>query len=383
MIRSTLTVLATLLAATAAFADGFPGLSLRIRDEAAPAGSIVQIKIDVTEPKPISTGKGKVKVKGLTAVEGISLGNHGQDAYGVVLVDGDELTFFVHSPSSAFGTATDYPIVTVAGVVDPTARTGETFPLEIDPGALQFLGLANAQYPLEIANGRLTVANDAIAIGDVSPGSSIVPAGGVVHISGANFTPTTRIQLSESQVAETRYISGNRIDVVLARTTDMLGLRIRARNDRSESMYYSYQRTSHATTGTDAMLARAVPLFAPNTYTDATVRLPAAALATHRRRSAGPSRGGPAARVAQAFAIQNVNASPASATIELLDAAGHAYAINTIALQPNQTVLQQIDTAFGPVSPPSAFRMRSNAPLHILGVLADASAKTLTALPPD
>ncbi|HET8774773.1 MAG TPA: hypothetical protein VFP80_13305 [Thermoanaerobaculia bacterium] len=375
-----------LAAALAARADG-PGLSLRVNDEAAPAGSVVQIKVDVTEPKPISTGRGKIKIKGVSTVQGIVLMNEGQDTYGLAMVDSavdgtNELTFSVTSPSSLFGTPADYPILGIAGTV-ANASLGTTFPLTLDPAGLGFRDPSGAVYPTEIKNGTLTVAN-AVAIGDVSPGSSIVPAGGVVRISGANFTPTTRLDLSETTIAEQRFISSERIDVVLGRTTNMHGLRIRARNDgkndKSESEYFSYERTTPDGSSSDAIFSKVYPLFAPAAYTSATIDLPNPA--SRKRRAARPSAGSGAAGPAAGFALQNLNASSASVSIELLDRSGNPYAVNTVSVGPDRRLVRGIAEVFGTVSPPPALRIRSNVPIQILGLVADPSTGTAAALPP-
>jgi hypothetical protein len=372
---------------TAVPKDG-PGLSLRINDEAAPAGSVVQIKIDVTEPKPISTGRGKVRIRGMASVQGIVLMNEGQDTYGLAMVDDGELTFSITSPSSLFGTPADYPILGIAGTVT-SASQGTSFPLTLDPTGLGFRDPSGAVYPTEIKDGRLTVAANAVTIGDVSPGSSIVPRGGVVTISGTNFTPATRLQLSETSVLEQRFISSQRIDVVLGQTTNMHGLRIRARNDekdnKSESEYFSYERTTPAGSTNDPLLAKVVPLFAPASYTTATVDLPARASSRGRRRSAGPSHGsssGSSSNVTAGFALQNLQSSPATVSVELLDSAGHVYAINTISLEPDRYLVRELDEIFGSVAPPSAFRIRSNIPIHVLGLTADRSANSAAALAP-
>lgn len=377
----------TFAAALAARADG-PGLSLRINDEAAPAGSIVQIKIDVTEPKPISTGRGKIKIKGVSTVQGIVLMNEGQDTYGLAMVDNavdgtKELTFSITSPSSLFGTPADYPILGIAGTV-ANASLGTTFPLTLDPAGLGFRDPSGAVYPTEIKNGTLTVAN-AVAIGDVSPGSSVVPAGGVVRISGANFTPTTRLDLSETSIAEQRFISSQRIDVVLGQTTNMHGLRIRARNDgkndKSESEYFSYERTTAIGASSDPVLAKVVPLFAPVTYTSATVDLPRGA-AGHRRRAVRPALGSGGSAGKAGFAFQNLETSSASVSVELLDSSGNPYAINTVSVGPDRYLVREIGEVFGTVSPPSAIRIHSNVPIQVLGLTADPSAGTAAALPP-
>jgi hypothetical protein len=355
----------------------FAGLSLRIDDESAPAGSIVQVKVTVTEPKPISTGKGKIKVKGLSSIEGIALMNRDQDAVGIALVDGDEVTVTVRSASSLFGTSADYPILAVAGTVDPGASVGSKFPLTIQPDALKFVGPAGTDYPLEIKNGVLTVAN-VISISDVIPGSSLLPAGSVVSIRGTNFTPTTRLQLSETAVAQTRFISSNQIDLVLAQSADMHGLRIRARNDNSEATYFSYQRTRAMSPSSDPLLSGAVPLFAPHSSAAATVTLP------RMRRGRPVARtGASSSSSAYGFAIQNLQKTPADATIELLDASGHPYAVNRFSVSPDRYLVRSLNETFGPVIAPSAIRMTSNVPLQFLGVIEDPPRTSVTPIPPD
>ena len=379
-------VLALSLAATLAVRADGPGLSLRISDESAPAGSIVQIKIDVTEPKPISTGRGKVKVKGVTTVNGIVLMNEGQDAYGVAMVNGDELTFVIESPASLFGTAADYPIVGIAGTVAPGTSTGTKFPLTLDPAGLGFRDPSGLQDPTEITDGVLTVAPGAIAIGDVKPGSAVVPAGGVVHIHGANFTPNTRLQLSEAAIAQQVFVSSSRIDVTLAQTTRMHGLRIRARNEgtngepKSECEYFSYERTTPIGASIDDIFGKTVPLFAPSTFTDATIHFPRRI--ARKQRAMRPSRGTGSAPSRAGLALQNLATSPATASIELLDAAGHPYAVTTVSIGPDQHLVREVGELFGIVSPPSGIRVRSNIPIHILGLTADPSTGGAAALPP-
>ncbi len=364
--------------------DGFAGLSLRIRDESGPAGSIVQVKVDVTEPKPISSGKGKVKVKGIATVAGIALMNEHQDTYGVAMVNGDELTFNITSPSGVFGTPADYPILGIAGTVDQSAPNGQSFPLTIDASGLGFTGPNGTVYATEITNGRLTVANG-VTIGDVKPGSSAVPAGGVVHLYGTNFTPNTRIQFNEADIREQRFINSRQIDIVVGSRTEMHGMRIRARNDekddKSEATYFSYERTTASGTSNDSLLRAAVPLFAPIEYTTATVTLPTRVARRHR--AAGPSRpSAPQSNITSAIALQNLNPSSADAIVELLDAQGNVYAVNTIAIGAGRYWVREIGEIFGIVTPPAAVRVRSTTPLQVLGLTADHSQNTVTALGP-
>jgi hypothetical protein len=366
--------------------DG-PGLSLRIADEAAPAGSIVQIKVEVTEPKPISTGRGKIKPRGFASINGIVLMNEGQDTFGVAMVDGTDLSFAITSPTGVFGTPADYPILGIAGTVANASR-GTSFPLTLEGGGLEFRDPSGAVYPYEIDNGQLTVADDVVTIGNVSPGSAVVPAGGVVHVTGTNFRPDTRIRLGEATIVEQRFISSQRIDVVVGQATRMHGMRVRARNDkdgnggeRSESEYFSYERTAPIGASSDPMLSKTVPLFAPATWTTATVDLQQRR-ASGRRRSVRPATGAAAARGTYGFALQNLEKSSASVTIELLDFSGNPYAVNTVDVAPNRYLVRELGEVFGIVSRPAALRVRSTVPIQVLGLTADATAGTATALPP-
>jgi hypothetical protein len=378
--------------------DG-PGLSLRVTDEAAPAGSIVQIKVEVTEAKPISTGRGKIKIKGVSAARQVSvlatdaqaaaanasilLMNPGQDTYGLALMDGEDLTFAVTSPSNLFGTHLDAPILAIAATV-PNASAGTRFPIELDANGLGFRDPSGNIYPTEIQNGSVTVSRGAISISDVTPGSSIVPAGGLVRISGVNFTPDTRLQLDEASLAAQRFISSHEIDVVLGQTTNMHGLRIRVRNDekdnKSECVYFSYERTTSSGASNDPILGRVVPLFAPATYTTATIDLPK--VTSGKRRSAGPSRGSSSSATTYGFALQNLQTSTATVTVELLDRSGNPYAINTISIGPDRFLVQEFGEVFGLAAPPSALRIRSNVPIQVLGLTADRSTGSAAALPP-
>jgi hypothetical protein len=399
----TAVVLAFLLSTRIAVADG-PGLSLRVTDEAAPAGSGVQIKVQVTEAKPISTGRGKIKVKGLAAANQVSalasdalasdaqaaaatasilLMNRDQDTYGLALVDGEDITFAVTSPSTLFGTHLDAPILAIAATV-PNASAGTRFPIELDANGLGFRDPSGIIYPTEIQNGSVTVASGAISISDVTPGSSIVPAGGLVRITGVNFTPNTRLQLDETSIAAQRFISSREIDVVLGQTVNMHGLRIRARNDdkdnKSECVYFSYERTTASGASNDPILGRVVPLFAPATYTTAIIDLPK--VTSGKRRAAGPSRGSGSSAATVGFALQNLQTSTASVTVELLDRAGNPYAINTISIGPDRSLVRELGEIFGLAVPPSALRIRSNVPIQVLGLTADRSAGSAAALPP-
>ena len=380
--RRLLFAIASIAVASNAAAQGIVGL--RIADEAAPAGSIVQLKVQVTEPKPISTGHGKVRASGVSTVNGIVLMNEGDDTYGVATVDGNELSFNIVSPSNRFGMQADYPIVGIAGTV-ANASSGSVFPLQLDASAFAFRDPSGTIYPTEMQDGHLTVTPGAISVGDVKPGSALVPAGGVVRVFGTNFTPTTRLQFGEAAIAQQIFVNSNRIDVVLAQSARMHGMRIRARNDdkgglRSETEYFSYERTTPLGASDDSLFRKTVALFAPATYTTATIDLPHPPL--RRRRAAAPARGSAPAAGRFAVALQNLETNTANASIELLDGAGNPYAVNHVSIGPDQHYVRELSELFGVAAQPTSIRIRSDVPLHVLGLTADPSSGDAAALPP-
>jgi hypothetical protein len=323
-------------------------------------------------------------VGGVTKINGVSLMNRGQDTVGVAVVQGNQIAFSINSPSAAFGNTADEPIVVVAATVAPDASVGTTYPLTISSNALTFNAPGGTSYPLEIANGLLTVAN-AVTIGNVKPGSTMVPAGGVVTISGTNFTPQTRLQIDDAVVSETRYVSSSRIDVVLAQAIDMHGMRVQATNaDNSEATYYASERTSPVTLSSDPVLSRAIPLFAPALLTHATFDLDtrSGSIAVTKRRATAPPRPVTPTRGSYGFAVQNLGTATIDATVELLDRSGNPYAVNTISVKPDQYMIRELSEVFGFTGAAAAIRINSEAPLQMLGIVIDRATGAVSAIPP-
>jgi len=339
----------------------FPGVSLSAGTETAPPGATVQVKISWTEPGPILTGEGSFTFSGFDTVSGIALVGPGQDAWGVALERGTGgIQLSVLSTSSLFGPSLDYPILTIAGQVPAGAQIGTTLVLRLDPSAFHFLDPSGAVYPIEPTPVQLNVANG-VAIGNVSPGSAVVPAGGTVTITGANFEPRTDIRFKEVQLAQVCFVSPTRMDVVLAETATMHGMTITAKNpDRTQSTYYSYQRTRPMSASTDPVMQFAVPLFPPKTVTTATVSLPK-----------------PEAHVTRGIALQDVDETGAYASIELLDAAGNAIAASGAYVKPSTFMVRELSELFGPAPPnASAIRVLSSAPIQVMGLTANQELGT-------
>ena len=131
-------------------------LCLKFGNETVPPGGIVQAKLFVTEPMPISTATAAFSFGGVESLEGIALLSPARDALGVAVVRGSEMVLSVLSPSGTLGMNRDYPVLTVTGRVAATTPVGTQFALTMDAASMQFTDASGAAYPASVAAGRST-----------------------------------------------------------------------------------------------------------------------------------------------------------------------------------------------------------------------------------
>ena len=342
----------------------FPGVSLSVSKEMAMPGALAQMKVFITEPKPITTGGGSLTFSSYSSISGIALSSHAQDTIGVALVRGSAINLSMISPSATFGDVIDYPLLTIVGRVPDATPVGTKIPMTIDPSSLQLYDPTGALYPVEVKNGFL-VAGPTVSIGDVNPGSAIVPAGGVVTITGTNFVPGTSIKFAEAKISQIRYISPTQIDVVLGTTANMHGMMIKASNpDGTADVYFSYQRTRADSTSSDPVMQYAVPLLPPVLLTTAAVTLPARAPST-----------------TYGIALQNIGGATANANVDALDALGNPLATAPLSVNSSRFVVRELSELFGIVPEGTvSLRVTSDTPIEVMGIAADQVNGTASAI---
>jgi hypothetical protein len=352
-------VLSLFLIPTAVRATLPNSVSLRLSNEVAPPGGIAQMKVAVTEPRPISTGG--MSFFADFDFAGIAVMSPANDTYGVAQIAGTQLRFAVQSPSGTFGTASDYPIFTVALRVPATTSLATVAPISMGGDGLQFVSPTGSAYTTELKNGSLTVA-PVLSIDDVTPGSADLPAGSVVTISGHGFRPTTRVRFEAAKLQAVRYVDSTRMLVVLGSPTRMHGQRIRAENiDGTKTTYFSYQRTTrHGTSGV-AALQNTMPLFPMRLATHAEIDVPG---------------------VLTGVALQNIGSITAVAILELVSPNGRPLAWTWTTIRPNQFRMKEISELFGiTYGPDFAVRVWSDEPIQAMGVAVDASGETSPIVP--
>jgi hypothetical protein len=356
-------VIVSLLAGTSMLgASLLTGVSLAISREVAPPGGLAQIKVSVTEPRPISTGSVGLAFADFNGFDGIAAISPENDTFGVAQVNGSHVAFTMLSTSSSLGTDSDYPILTVAARVPSTASLGTVMPVSFAGPAIQFLSPTGSVYPTSFKDGSVTVGGG-ISIEDVQPGSADLKAGSIVTIVGRGFTPTTKVRFNHTLLSSVRYIDATHIQVVLAAAARMHGMRIRAENrDGSKTTYFSYQRTSRQGTTTFLALQNAVPLFPLRLTTLGRVDVTG---------------------VPTAIAVQNIADAVAPAAIDLLTPDGRVLATTTIDMQPNRFVVKELSELFGVAYvAPMKVRVRSSrVPIQVMGIGVDAAGTATPIVP--
>lgn len=349
-----------LLLIPAALRASLPGgVSLKVSNEIAPPGGIAQMKISVTEPRPISTGGMFFSTSFDFA--GIAAMSPDNDTYGVAQIDGSQLRFAVQSPAGTFGTNSDYPIFTVALRVPAAASIGSISPVSIGGGGLLFTSPTGTVYPTEMKAGSVTV-DHGISIDDVNPGSADLQAGSVVSIVGHGFSPTTRVKFDSAKLSAVRYVDPTHIHVVLASATRMHGQRIRAENiDGAKTTYFSYQRTTRKGASAVAALQNTVPLFPLRLATQASIDLPG---------------------VLSGVALQNISDDRVVVELDLLSPQGQTLATTIRKIPPKRFKVKEVSELFGLTYGPSfAVRVRASAPIQAMGISVDPSGFTSPIVP--
>ena len=335
------------------------GVSLKVSREIAPPGRIAQMKVFVTEPKPITTGRAWMEFDAFSDIVGIALG--AEDSAAVAVVVAGQLEFSVVSPGGAFGMDPDYPVLTIAGRVPVDTPVGVRIPMIIDAASVQLTDPLGVLYPTHVKNGYLECGGT-LSVSDVIPGNADLPAGATVSIFGSGFRPDTRVQLKETLLAGVMYVNPGRIDAVLGEPARMRGMGVRVWDrDGSMATYVSYQRTGLVGSSAHPVLQHVVPVFPAATSQQASIRLGTA--------TAG-------------IALQNLGAVDVSVFAELADASGVPLAVGFIDVPSSKYVVQAISETFGVThAGPGFVRIVAASPVQVLGVDVDAAGRATPRLP--
>jgi hypothetical protein len=339
-------------------------VAIKIPNEVAPPGGVVQMKVMVTEPTPITSGGPRLGFDAglFDAVLGVEVFNPAGDVSGIAMVDGSRVRMNYVASSGVLGT--DYPIMSIALHVRSDAQVGSATQFSLDPESNWVLGPLGVATLKPVAPATVTVAGS-ISITNIVPGGGLLPPGSVVSIQGIGFQPKTQVQLNNIKASSIVGVSENEIQFTLAEATDMTGKKIQVVNpDGSQDIYFSYLRGIPWGQSNQPMLGSAVPIFSSATHSEA-VFGPLAPLADNQ--FAG-------------LAIQNPNLSDASVSLSLYSALNTLLGGSTFVIPSGYRLTREIsELAQGAVPSPGSYVVISpTQPVQTFGFLADVGSRTLT-----
>jgi hypothetical protein len=342
------------------------GLTMRIPDESAPAGALVQMKVLTTEVTPISGGRPgfayDMAVFGGAAGFGIMAPNG--EAAGAAIINGSAVQI-VYSGTSLL--TANYPILTVVLSVRPDAIAGSKTQFGFDPTSVWEFD-QSGPVTARISPATVTVAAaGATSISDVVPGEGVWPAGTVVSVRGTGFDAKTSLKVNDTPIGGVRAVSPTEMQFVLLQPTEIRGLRITA-SGKNAVTYYAYMRglTSHVSART--LLATVEPIFSTAQRTVATIA-PALPMSGSQY---------------EAVALQNPNLTDVTVGLSLHAADGTVLYETSRTLSARERLALEASELLDGVAPPpgATIVVSASRPIDAFSLLCDeATGSVIPALP--
>ena len=366
-----LALVAALLSGVALLASGGSGgsgggvtgiagslLSLRISNEMAPAGGLVQMKVLTTEVTPISGGRPGFGFDSMFTAAGFGMFATG-DLAGAAIVDRQHVS--VSYITNGALTA-NYPLLTASFWIRPDVAVGTRTLFTLDPGAIWNVLSTGPVYAKPTSPAVVTVGGTA-SITDVVPGEGVWPAGTVVSVRGMGFSFRSQVRV-DAGVTTPRVVASNELQFTLTQPTQMRGLRITVQNPENTATYYSYMRGIVSTVSSRTLLAATEPIFALAPRTIATFPAAWSLLANQY----------------QAVALQNPNAGAVEVNVLLYAADGSLIIQAPRTLAPRERVALELLEMFGGVAPleNSFVMVTASAPIDAIGLLCDEGTWSVT-----
>jgi hypothetical protein len=339
---------------------------VKIPDETAPPGGMVQMKLMVTEPTPIISGKifFPFDAAVFDGVSGINLLNPTGDVNGVAIIQGNRVA--IRYSSTTGTTGTDYPIMTIALPIRSGAAPGQKTQFALDPTSAWLLDLLGVVSPTPIPPATVTVGGT-VSITNVTPGGGVLNPGAIFTIHGVGFQPQTRVGLNEIKASSIEVLSPQEIRVTVAETVQLTGQKIQVLNpDGSQDVYFSYMRGNPLGTSAQPLLAAALPIFSAQSFSQATF---------------GPMVSG-VPGLFYGLAMQNQNLDPVDITVEMHSLSGTLLGSSTFTLPAGRSIAREL-SEWAPFPAPGGFvRVTASAPVQMFGLLGDTNLDTMVPFRP-
>lgn len=320
------------------------GVSLKVSEETVPAGGVAQMKVFLTEPKPIvRTG---MLADYDQAFVGEFLGIAAADGLRGVADIGNGRLRVELGGALASGLDPDYPLLTVTFRMKPYVPEGATMAFGLDLGQSFWLNPAGQPYPKEAKPGAVTIGGT-MYIGNVIPGGGMLMPGGAFRVIGQGFAPGMRVR-AEGAVLQT--VAPSEFVLTVKRRIQLTGERIVAELPNKERQtYFSYLRGTVRARTMNPALETLHPVFPTGAAT--------AELAPLR----------PSSAMVEAVGIQNPADTAAEVKLEVINVLGQPLMTADVTLASREAMFLSAEEIFGAALPPQAFALvaRSAGPFQL------------------
>jgi IPT/TIG domain len=328
--------------------------TLRIPNEMAPAGALVQMKVMTTEVTPISGGRPGFSFSHVMFADAVGFGMFATgDLAGAAVLEGDHVD--VSYMSNAALTA-DYPMLTVALRIRPDAATGSKTLFTFDQGAIWNVVDSTPIVANRISPSTVEVGGT-VAITDVVPGEGVWPAGTVISIRGVGFDSRTQLRVNDLATSNITIVSPTELQFTLTKAAEMRGVKLIVQGQQNADTYYSYMRAVPAAPSARTLLAATVPIFALAPRSVATFGV---------KELLG-------ARQYQAVALQNPTADEVAVDVALVAADGTPIIHTSRTLASRHRVSLEASELLDGVAAPagSTLVVTASSPIDAMGLLCD------------
>lgn len=346
-------------------------IEVRIDDETIPPGGVVQLKVGLTDPHPISTGFMDMPVDEgfFDSFLGLSIYSPAGDVGAAAVEQASRVSVRFSSPVLSFGTDPDYPMMTVVVRTKASVPVGTKQQVTLDASRSFWKELLGTDIPFLLKPGTIT-AGGSLFVSNVIPGGGALPAGSVVRVLGGFFTPQTEVAFDGLILTNNvTFVNSGEMRVTLPQAVEMAGMRIRLRNpDDSRVTYFSYLRSTPMGASAKALLNRTVPLF------------------PRARKTGGSIPGTPGAAGGGSFialALENDNPGPATVSVVLLSSAGALLGQQQVTVPSGSRYVREVGEIFG-LTPPagSVVNASSATGIQMLGLVGDETAGSVAPVIP-
>ncbi|MBI5280369.1 MAG: IPT/TIG domain-containing protein [Candidatus Solibacter usitatus] len=350
----------------------YPGLWLKVSEERAPAGGVVQLQITLTEPKPIIRTRMDVVFDEeiVEEIMGVAIFSEGGNAAGMATRRGNVLTIQAASPDASFGYSDEYPIITITARLRPAARPGARGVFSIDPKS-DFRQPDGSRWDLNGNEAGGVTVDGGFWIEDVVPANGPVAAGQAVRILGHGFKPWSKVAISGAPALRTEYVSPTELRVVSGAPFEMDQRYVHVvAPDQNEKIYYPYLRGVNQSPSDFDLISASEPLFSHKAFDAAVFDIPASL-----------SRPGGLAGVA----VQNPNPAPVAVWFNLYDESGVRVAAAWMTLLPGERLVKELSEIYRGFSRPehTALRVWASGAIQVMAFGASPETGEVTALLPE